>query len=130
VLPAPIASCAAFDRFSPLAAFSGGSLFFPFACATAAARGALAAAGLNEHLGIIFAVIDGDFLAELNLARSDVIDAPLGAAADHRFGIRPAGMVDVAANIAARGAIDAPLLVDLEQVFVAPVTLKLVRRLC
>jgi hypothetical protein len=101
-------------------------LQFALAGAASAAGRAAAAAALDEHLGVILAVIDGDFLARLDLARGDIIDAPDAATPNHRLGIRPAGMVDVTADVPARDAVDAPLLVKLEQEFVAPVALELV----
>jgi hypothetical protein len=100
-------------------------LQFALAGAPSAASRAAAAAALDEHLGVVLAVIDGDFLARLDSARGDIIDA-LARAPDHRFGIRPAGMIDVTADVPARDAVYAPLLIDLEQELVASVALKLV----
>jgi hypothetical protein len=76
---------------------------------------ALAAGCFDEGVEIIAAIVIRDLVAGL-----DVLD---GANLDHvldeiDFGVRPAGMIDVARPVPAAQAIDRPTAVDLEHVAV------------
>ena len=75
-----------------------------------------AAAASDHVVEVIGAVVVGDLVARL-----DVLDgAQEYAVADLvGFGIRPAGMVGVAAEIPASGTIDGPAAIDLIEIAVA-----------
>src|SRR6185312_2922957 len=90
-----------------------------------AAAGALAVRLADDVLEVIDAVIVGEFLARLDGARRVDEDA---LAADRGVGIRIAGVIEVARDVAAALAVDGPAAVDLEQIAVAA-RLGLFRRL-
>src|SRR6266568_2145064 len=77
------------------------------------ATGAATAVRLDEQLEILLAIVVGDFFARFD--RLDGAQDRL-ALADRAFGVRPAGMVGIAADITARRAVDGPAAVDLEHV--------------
>src|SRR5262245_62283621 len=73
----------------------------------------LAAALLDEGVEVVAAVVVGDLVTGVDgLDRADQNLVLL----DIRFGVRPAGMVDVAGDVLAARAVDGPAVVDLEQV--------------
>src|SRR5262245_47221130 len=86
-----------------------------------------AAAGiLDKGDEIVPAVVIGDLVAGLDvLDRADLDRVP----DDVGFGIRPAGMIDVAGAVAAVGTVDGPARIDLEQIAVADVVGDLGRNL-
>src|SRR5262245_7612489 len=72
-----------------------------------------AAVLLDEGVEVVATVVVGDLVARVDgLDRADQNLVLL----DIRFGVRPAGMVDVAGDVLAARAIDGPAVVDLEQV--------------
>src|SRR6185437_5194258 len=91
----------------------------PFARLAGAPPTAAAAFAVREsdHVPkVIDAVIIGDFLARLdNAQRAD--EHPVPDVVD--FGVRITGMVEVARDVAARGAVDGPAAVDLVEVKIA-----------
>src|SRR5262245_38499535 len=76
---------------------------------------ALAALRLDEAVEVVLAVVVGDLVARRDILHRRDQDLALH---DVGFGVRPAGMVDVARGVAARGTIDGPAAVDLEEVAV------------
>ena len=73
----------------------------------------LAAVLLDEGIEIVAAVIVGDLVARMDgLDRADQNLALLHIG----FGVRPAGMVDVARDVLAARSVDGPTGVDLEQI--------------
>src|SRR6185295_2074385 len=92
-----------------------GSAELALARAFPGAGGAFAADRPNDGAEILAPIIVGDFLARLDRPQCAQDD---GATTDHHgFRIRPAGMVGIAPEIAARRAVDRPLVVELEHVF-------------
>src|SRR3954447_10030958 len=77
------------------------------------AGGAPAAVVLDEGIEIVAAIIVGDLVARMD--RLDRADQDL-ALLHVGFGIRPAGMVDVARDVLAARSVDRPTGVDLEQI--------------
>src|SRR5262245_1029997 len=77
------------------------------------ARQALAADRLDEGVDVIATIVVRDLVSRLDVPDRADLDHVLH---DIDFGVRPAGMVDVARPVAAAGAVDGPALVDLEQV--------------
>src|SRR6185312_9006792 len=96
------------------------------ASARAAARAAAAVLEIERH--VLVAVVDGDLRAGRDIFHGAKHHA---ATTQHGFRVGIAGVVDVAGDIAARGAVDGPAAVDLEQVLVGAATvehLRLLRR--
>ena len=77
------------------------------------AGGAPAAVVLDEGIEIVAAIIVGDLVARMD--RLDRADQDL-ALLNIGFGVRPAGMVDVARDVLAARSVDRPTGVDLEQI--------------
>src|SRR5262245_19374728 len=77
------------------------------------AFGAAATHGPDEQLEIFRPVVVGDLLARID--RPDRAQDHL-AFPDRALGVGPAGMVGIAADIAARRPVDGPAAVDLEHV--------------
>src|ERR1700734_3008530 len=98
-------SLMSFARRSPPPAAPGRPL--------AAAVVAAAAAFLQKKFQIFLAIVVGDFLARLDIAQRYDDDA---AIASHRFGVRPAGVIEVARHVRSRRTVDGHALVDLEHV--------------
>src|SRR6185503_15519257 len=94
----------------------------PAASARSAARAAAAVLEIERH--VLFAVIDGDLCAGGDVFHGAKHHA---AAGEHGFGVRVAGVIDVASDIAARGTVDGPAAVDLEQVLVGAATVERLR---
>src|SRR5262249_9317822 len=94
-----------------------GAQFGPRRLALGLAFDALAADRLQILPEIIGAVVVGDLLAGLNLLGGADVDL-LQPGVDVGFGIRPAGMVGVARDIAADRTVDGPAAVQFEQIFV------------
>src|ERR1700733_10770000 len=80
----------------------------------ARARGAAATERLDVKLEILLAVIERDLLARRDGAQRHEHDL---AAAQHGLRVRLAAMIEIASQVAPRGAVDGPLPVDLEHVF-------------
>ena len=99
----------------------GAALFqcarFPLSSRPApAATAALATRAANDEFEIVIAVVIGDFLARLDISqRPDEHAAAIGVG----LCVRIAGMIGVAGDITARGAIDGDPRVDLVEVAVA-----------
>src|SRR5580704_688126 len=74
---------------------------------------AAAAADLQKIFQIFLAVVVGDFFARLDMAQRHNDDAAVAA---HRFGVRPAGVIEVARHVRSRRAVDGHLFVHLEHV--------------
>ena len=118
------ASCASLLRTlrAPLgrlpghAALLGGAHFARPLGAPAPAARAFAVRAADHVLQVIGAVIVGDLLARLDVAQGFDEDA---AAPDDRFGVGITGMVEVARDIPARGAVDGAVGADLVKVAVA-----------
>ncbi len=91
----------------------GALLFHPAPCVTFRTFCAAAAHGFDEQLEIFRSVVVGNLLARFD--RSDRAQDHL-ALYNRALGIRPAGMVGIAADVAARRAVDGPAAVDLEHV--------------
>src|SRR3954453_13944493 len=85
------------------------------------------AALLEIELQVLFAVVDGDLLAG-----PDAPERAIDHAAAHQGGLRVriAGVIDIARDVAAGGAVDGPAPVDLEQVFVGAAAVELLRDRC
>src|SRR6185437_5095103 len=83
------------------------------------------AAALEVQFDVFLAVVDGDLGAGRDALERAVDHA---VALEHGFGIRVAGVVDVAGEVAPRGAVDGPTGVDLEQVLVAAAAVDLLRQ--
>src|SRR5206468_3908146 len=86
-----------------------------FLASLLAALVALAADRLDEAVEMVLAVIVGDLVAGLDVLHGRDQDL---AALDVGLGIGPAGMVDVAGDVAPGRAVDGPAAVELEQVAV------------
>src|SRR5262249_15138753 len=92
----------------------------------AQAGDAFAADILDEAVEIIAAVIVGDLLLGLDVAqRPDLDHVP----DEVDLGVRPAGMIDVAGEVAAARSVDGPAVVELEQVLVVELVGLVVRKL-
>ena len=90
----------------------------PIARRALAARLAQAsAAAFEEVVAVVLAVVVGDFLAGLDAPHRHDHDA---AIARDRLGVRPAGMIDITAQIPAGRAVDRPFLGKDEQVARVP----------
>jgi hypothetical protein len=77
---------------------------------------AFAALRLYVFLDILFAVVDSDFLSGLNRFPGPYPDA---FTRHEGFRVRPASVVDVARDVAARAAVNGPFLINLKEVFAA-----------
>src|SRR6185295_19788786 len=102
----------------------GGADFGALLAPLLAAFVAPAALRLDVGVEVILAVVVGDLVARLDVP--DRLD-PDAAVADHRVGVRPAGMIDVARGVGTRRAVDGPARIHLEPVaIVAPLIALLV----
>src|SRR5882672_9065712 len=84
---------------------------------------ALAAFRLDEAVKVILAVVVGDLVAGHDVLDRRDEDLALD---DVGLGIRPAGVIDVARDVAPGRAVDRPTLVDLEQVAIVELVGQLV----
>src|SRR5215468_1783567 len=82
-----------------------------------AACGATAAAVFYEVVEIFAAIVVGYFLPKIDTAQRDKHDSPL---AQHRLGIRPAGMIDITRHIPSWGTVHNPSAVEFEHIFRTP----------
>jgi hypothetical protein len=90
------------------------SLRAAFLTALFLAFGAAAAFCLDVGVEIILAVIDGDLFVRPDTAAGDIDDAMLAPL--DGVDVRPAGVIDVARDVAAGRAVDRPVRVDLEHI--------------
>src|SRR4051812_22175557 len=74
---------------------------------------ALATYRLDESVDIVAAVVIGDLVIGLDVLDRTDLDHVLD---EIDFRVGPAGMIDIAGQIAPGGAIDRPAVVDLEQI--------------
>lgn len=74
---------------------------------------ALATDCLDKGVDIVAAIVIGDFVTGLDVLDRTDLDHVLH---EIDFGVRPAGMIDIAGLIASAGTIDRPAIVDLEQI--------------